>query len=91
MQALHAAAVNRIPLVVVSGESSMAGSVQCGDGLDGPSVTRVTSELTAWSADVNRPDALPGSLMRAVRMASAFRLPVHLNVPVHVARGGISR
>jgi acetolactate synthase I/II/III large subunit len=85
LQALHAASVNRVPLVLLSGETSIPGSVQCGDGLDGPSATRVTSPLTAWSADVNRPEALAGALSRAVRTARETQRPVHLNVPVHVA------
>jgi acetolactate synthase-1/2/3 large subunit len=85
LQALHAASVNRVPLVLLSGETSIPGSVQCGDGLDGPSATRVTSPLCAWSADVSRPEALPGALSRAVRMASELERPIHLNVPVHVA------
>lgn len=89
LQVLHAAAVNRVPLVLLSGETSIPGSVQCGDGLDGPSVTRVTSPLCAWSADVSRPDALPGALSRAVRMAGEVHRPVHLNVPVHVASAGV--
>jgi thiamine pyrophosphate-dependent acetolactate synthase large subunit-like protein len=89
MQALHAAAVNRIPLVLLSGETSMPGSVQCGDGVDGPSVTRATSALCAWSADVTRPQSVPGAVSRAVRIAGALRRPVHLNIPVHVAGAGL--
>lgn len=85
LQVLHAAAVNNVPLVLLSGETSLAGSVQCGDGVDGPSVTRVTSPLCVWSADVTRPDAVPGALSRAVRLAAQLRRPVHLNIPVHVA------
>jgi acetolactate synthase-1/2/3 large subunit len=85
MQALHAAAVNRIPIVLLSGETSLAGSVQSGDGVDGPSVTRVTAPLCAWSADITRPETLPGALVRAVRMAASLARPVHLNIPVHVA------
>jgi len=85
IQALHYAWTSRVPLVLVSGESSLAGSVQAGDGVGGPSVTRVTAPLTAWSADVARPGELPGALLRAVRIAAIHARPVHLNVPVDVA------
>lgn len=84
-QALHYACVSRVPLVFLSGESSLAGSVQAGDGVAGPSVTRVTAPLTAWSADVVRAAELPGALQRAVRIAAASSRPVHLNVPVNIA------
>ena len=88
--ALHAAWVNRLPLIVLSGETSLPGSVQCGNGIDGPSVTRVTAPLCAWAADIVLPDALPGALARAVRVAATQRRPVHLNVPVHVASAEVS-
>lgn len=87
VQALHYASVSRVPLVVLSGESSLPASVQAGDGMGGPSVTRVTSPLTAWSADVTRSSELPGALLRAVRVAATTSRPVHLNVPSHVAAG----
>ena len=90
MQALHAASVHRVPIVLLSGETSIAGSVQCGDGVDGPSTTRVTAALCAWSADITRSDAVPGAVLRAVRLASALRRPVHLNIPVHVANGRLA-
>jgi thiamine pyrophosphate-dependent acetolactate synthase large subunit-like protein len=85
LQAFHYAWVSRVPLVLLSGETSLAGSVQAGDGLGGPSVTRVTAALTAWSADVARPAELPAALLRAVRIAATCLRPVHLNVPVAVA------
>lgn len=85
VQALHYAYTSRVPLVLVSGESSLPASVQAGDGVGGPSVTRVTSPLTAWSADVTRPSELPGALLRAVRVAAVMSRPVHLNVPARVA------
>lgn len=85
LQALHYAFVSRIPLVLLSGESSLAGSTQAGDGIGGPSVTRVTAPLTAWSADIVRPSELPRALARAVGTAAASSRPVHLNVPTHVA------
>ncbi len=49
MQALYAASVNRRPVVVVSGEVSGigCGSVQAGEGWDGPSVTLATRAFTA--------------------------------------------
>jgi acetolactate synthase-1/2/3 large subunit len=90
IQAFHYAYVSRVPLVLVSGESSLAGSVQAGDGVGGPSVTRVTAPLTAWSADVTRPAELPGALLRAVRIAATSSRPVHLNVPVSVAAAQVA-
>ena len=90
IQALHYACVSRVPLVLVSGESSLAGSVQAGDGVGGPSVTRVTAAFTAWSADITRPAELPGALLRAVRMAATSSRPVHLNVPVNVAAAQVT-
>lgn len=91
IQALHAAAVNRVPLVLLSGETSIPGSVQCGDGVDGPSTTRVTATLCAWSADVIRPSAVPGALRRAVRVASHLARPVHLNIPMDVAGAEVAQ
>jgi benzoylformate decarboxylase len=90
IQALHYAWVSRVPLVFMSGESSLAGSVQAGDGVGGPSVTRVTAPLTAWSADVARPAELPGALLRAVRIAATSSRPVHLNVPVSIATAQVA-
>jgi thiamine pyrophosphate-dependent acetolactate synthase large subunit-like protein len=85
LQALHYAFVSRVPLLLLSGESSLAGSAQSGDGIGGPSVTRVTAPLTAWSADIARPSELPRALVRAVGIATATSRPVHLNIPTHVA------
>jgi thiamine pyrophosphate-dependent acetolactate synthase large subunit-like protein len=85
LQALHYAFVSRVPLLLLSGESSLAGSVQAGDGVGGPSVTRVTAPLTAWNADIARPSELPRALARAVGTAAATSRPVHLNIPTHVA------
>lgn len=90
MQALHAASVNHSPLVLLSGETSIPGSVQCGDGVDGPSTTRVTAPLCAWSVDITRPEILPGAMSRAVRIAATLKRPVHLNVPVHVASAEVA-
>jgi thiamine pyrophosphate-dependent acetolactate synthase large subunit-like protein len=58
MQALYAACVNRRPVVVLSGEVSGigCGSVQAGEGWDGPSVTQATRPFTAWSVDAVRAD-----------------------------------
>ena len=77
-------------LVLLSGESSLPGSAQAGDGVGGPSVTRVTAPLTAWSADIARPGELPCALQRAVAIAMGEARPVHLNVPTHVAACEIS-
>ena len=85
MQALHTAFVNRLPLVLLSGETSIPGSIQSGDGVDGPSITRVTAPLCAWSADITRSELVPGALVRAVRIATTASRPVHLNIPVDVA------
>lgn len=85
LQALHYAYVSRVPLLLLSGESSLAGSVQAGDGLAGPSVTRVTASLTAWSADIARADELPSALVRAAAIAASTSRPVHLNIPSQVA------
>jgi thiamine pyrophosphate-dependent acetolactate synthase large subunit-like protein len=90
LQALHYAYVSRVPLVLLSGESSLPGSAQAGDGVGGPSVTRVTAPLTAWSADIARPGELPCALQRAVAIAMGEARPVHLNVPTHVAACEIS-
>lgn len=85
LQALHYAYVSRVPLLLLSGESSLPASVQAGDGVGGPSVTRVTAPLTAWSADVTRAAELPRILVRAAELAAHAARPVHLNVPTHVA------
>jgi thiamine pyrophosphate-dependent acetolactate synthase large subunit-like protein len=90
LQALHYAYVSRVPLLLLSGESSLAGSTQCGDGVGGPSVTRVTAPLTAWSADIARADELGNALVRAAGIAAAESRPVHLNVPTHVAARQVS-
>lgn len=85
MQALHTASVNRIPLVLLSGETSIPGSIQSGEGVDGPAIARVTAPLCAWSADITRVEAVPGALLRAVRIAASASRPVHLNIPVDIA------
>ncbi len=71
IQALYAACVNRRPVVVVSGEVSGVGcgSVQAGEGWDGPSVTQATRPFTAWSVDALRADLA----IRAVRRAGVSR------------------
>jgi len=91
VQALYAAYVNRRPLVVLSGEVAAigCGSVQAGEGWDGPSVTQVTRPLTAWSFDAGSPDLAVRGLARAVAVARAQRLPVHLNVPLSVQKAWI--
>ena len=88
MQALYAAFVNRRPVVVVSGEVSAIGrgSVQAGDGWDGPSVTLATRPFTAWSVDVGSADLAIRGLRRAVRIARERRLPVHVNIPLQVQK-----
>lgn len=88
MQALHAAFVNRRPVVVISGEVSAigCGSVQAGEGWDGPSVTQVTRALTAWSFDATTPELAVRALGRGVALAAASRRPVHINVPLGVQR-----
>jgi thiamine pyrophosphate-dependent acetolactate synthase large subunit-like protein len=87
-QALYAACVNRRPVVVISGEVSAVGcgSVQSGDGWDGPSVTQATRPFTAWSADVSCAALAIRSLRRAVLLASETRLPVHVNIPLKVQK-----
>lgn len=89
MQALHAAFVNRRPVVVISGEVAGigCGSVQAGEGWDGPSVTQVTRALTAWSFDATTPDLAVRALRRGVALADASQRPVHINVPLAVQRG----
>jgi thiamine pyrophosphate-dependent acetolactate synthase large subunit-like protein len=88
VQALHAAFVNRRPLVVLSGEvgATGRGSVQAGNGWDGPSVTEVTRALTAWSVDATTPQLATESVRRAVGVARERRLPVHVNVPLSVQK-----
>jgi thiamine pyrophosphate-dependent acetolactate synthase large subunit-like protein len=88
VQALYAASVNRRPLVVVSGDVAAIGrgSVQAGDGWDGPSVTEVTRAFTAWSVDAMTPAQATEGLTRAVRIARHRRLPVHVNVPLGVQK-----
>jgi thiamine pyrophosphate-dependent acetolactate synthase large subunit-like protein len=86
MQALHAAFVNRRPVVVLSGEvgATGRGAVQAGDGWDGPSVTQATRPFTAWSVDAFNADAAVRAVSRAVLMAGELRLPVHVNIPLDV-------
>lgn len=88
VQALYAASVNRRPVVVVSGEVSGigCGSVQAGDGWDGPSVTLATRPFTAWSVDAGSADLAIRGLRRAVRIAREKRLPVHVNIPLKVQK-----
>jgi thiamine pyrophosphate-dependent acetolactate synthase large subunit-like protein len=88
IQALYAACVNRRPVVVVSGEVSGtgAGSVQAGDGWDGPSVTQATRPFTAWSIDALGPEQAIRGLRRAVLLAQHERLPVHINIPLRVQK-----
>ena len=88
IQALYAASVNRRPVVVVSGEVSGigCGSVQAGEGWDGPSVTQVTRPFTAWSVDVFRADLAIRALRRGVRLAAETSLPVHINLPLKVQK-----
>lgn len=88
MQALHAAFVNRRPVVVLSGEVAGigCGSVQSGEGWDGPSVTQVTRALTAWSFDATTPELAVRALRRGVALAAARQRPVHINVPLLVQR-----
>jgi thiamine pyrophosphate-dependent acetolactate synthase large subunit-like protein len=91
MQALYAASVNRRPVVVVSGEVAGigCGSVQAGEGWDGPSVTQVTRPLTAWSFDAATPELAVRALGRAVLLAGATRRPVHVNIPLGVQRAEV--
>jgi acetolactate synthase-1/2/3 large subunit len=88
MQALYAANVNRRPVVVVSGEVSGIGrgSVQAGEGWDGPSVTQATRPFTAWSIDACEPALAVKALRRAVRLARESSLPVHVNIPLQVQK-----
>lgn len=91
MQALYAASVNRRPVVVLSGEVAGigCGSVQAGEGWDGPSVTESTRSLTAWSFDVAAPELAPRALRRGVGLARERQLPVHLNLPLSVQKGEV--
>jgi len=88
MQALHAAFVNRRPVVVISGEVAAigCGSVQAGEGWDGPSVTQATRALTAWSFDATTPELVVRALRRGVALAQASQRPVHINIPLAVQR-----
>jgi thiamine pyrophosphate-dependent acetolactate synthase large subunit-like protein len=88
IQALYAACVNRRPVVIVSGEVSGigCGSVQAGDGWDGPSVTLATRPFTAWSVDASSADLAIRGLRRAVRIAKEKSLPVHVNIPLKVQK-----
>ena len=88
MQALYTASVNGRPLVVVSGEVSGtgSGSVQAGDGGDGPSVTVATRSFTAWSVDASSAELAIRGLRRAVRIAREKSLPVHVNIPLEVQK-----
>jgi thiamine pyrophosphate-dependent acetolactate synthase large subunit-like protein len=86
IQALYAAFVNRRSLVLLSGEVAGigCGSVQAGEGWDGPSVTQLTRPLTAWSFDASSPELAVRSVRRGVALARERRLPVHLNLPLSV-------
>lgn len=88
MQALHAAFVNRRPVVVVSGEVACPGlgSIQAGEGWDGPAVTQATRALTAWSFDASTPELGVRALRRAVSLAARSERPVHINLPLAVQR-----
>jgi len=88
MQALHAACVNRRPIIVLSGEVSATGrgSVQAGDGWDGPSVTQATRPFTAWSVDAFNADLAIRGLSRAVLLARETKLPVHINIPLAIQK-----
>jgi len=88
IQALYAAYVNRRPVVVVSGEVSGigCGSVQAGDGWDGPSVTLATRPFTAWSVDAGSAQLAIRGLRRAVRIAREKSLPVHINIPLAIQK-----
>ena len=88
MQALYAAYVNRRPVVLISGEVSGIGrgSVQAGEGWDGPSVTQATRPVTAWSVDAIGAELAIASIRRAVLIASERRLPVHVNIPLNVQK-----
>lgn len=84
VSALSGASTNRVPIVLVSGECAIDHAVQSGDGIGGTSTVQVTAPLVAWAAVVTRPSALPGVLLRAVRMAATLRRPVHISVPLNV-------
>jgi thiamine pyrophosphate-dependent acetolactate synthase large subunit-like protein len=88
IQALYCASVNRRPVVLVSGEVSGigCGSVQSGEGWDGPSVTQATRPFTAWSVDAFRPELAIRALRRAVLLAAETSLPVHVNIPLKVQK-----
>jgi acetolactate synthase-1/2/3 large subunit len=90
-QALYAAFVNRRPVVVVSGEVAAigCGSVQAGEGWDGPCVLEVTRPLTAWSFRAGTPALALRSIKRAVAIARERRLPVHVNVPLGVQKASV--
>jgi acetolactate synthase I/II/III large subunit len=89
MQALYTASVNRRPVVVLSGEVAGigCGSVQAGEGWDGPSVTEATRSLTAWSFEVTSAELAPRALQRGVALARERRLPVHLSFSLAVQKG----
>ena len=86
IQALYAAYVNHRPVVLLSGEVSATGrgSVQAGDGWDGPSVTQATRAVTAWSVDAYGAELAIRSIRRAVLLAGEMQLPVHVNIPLNV-------
>ena len=88
MQALYAAFVNDRPLVVLSGEVGGIGrgSVQAGDGWDGPAITQVTRPLTAWSIDAPSASLACRAVARAVALAAAAQKPVHVNIPLSVQK-----
>lgn len=88
IQALYAASVNRRPVVLISGEVAAVGkgSVQAGDGWDGPSVTAVTRNLTCWSVDAWTADLARRAVSRGVLLARQELRPVHINVPLSVQK-----
>jgi thiamine pyrophosphate-dependent acetolactate synthase large subunit-like protein len=88
IQALYVACVNRRPVVVVSGEVSGVGcgSVQAGEGWDGPSVTQATRPFTVWSVDALRADLAIRAVRRALLLAQETSLPAHVNIPLNVQK-----
>ena len=84
----YAAFVNDRPLVVLSGEVGGIGrgSVQAGDGWDGPAITQVTRPLTAWSIDAPSASLACRAVARAVALAAAAQKPVHVNIPLSVQK-----
>lgn len=88
-QGIYAACVNRRPIVILSAEVGGIGrgSVQAGDGWDGPACTRVTDEFTSWSVDAHDGDQAVRAVARAVALARHDRLPVHVNLSVKILGG----